>query len=102
MRARSAPGIWPEIEAALHDPEMIDDGDPQPSGEAVAVLKRLVEQTERALPNPAPSPHVELFEGSIRLIWSNPIRNVRPSHCFTSRPAQFSVSRKSAKRLWDQ
>jgi hypothetical protein len=77
MRARSASGIWPEIEAALHDPEMIDDGDPQPSAEAASTLKRVLEQVEQLLPNPAPHPHIEFFEGSIRLIWSNPVRNIR-------------------------
>jgi hypothetical protein len=77
MRARSARGIWPEIEAALHDPEMIDDGDSQPSAEAAATLKHVVEQAEQMLPNPAAHPHIEFLEGSIRLIWSNPVRNVR-------------------------
>jgi hypothetical protein len=76
-RALSASGLWPEIEAALRDPDMIDDGDPSPSTEAASTLKQLVEQTESVLPNPAPHPHIEFFEGSIRLIWSNPIRNIR-------------------------
>jgi hypothetical protein len=77
MRARTAPGIWPEIEAALRDSEMVDDGDPQPSAEAASRLKHVVEQAEQMLPNPVPSPHIEFLEGSIRLIWSNPVRNIR-------------------------
>jgi hypothetical protein len=77
MRARSAPGIWPEIEAALGDPEMIDDGNPQPSAETASTLKHVVEQAEQMLQNPVPPPHIEFLEGSIRLIWSNPVRNIR-------------------------
>ena len=77
VRARSASGIWPEIEEALRDPEMIDDGDPKPSDEAASTLKHVLEQAERMLPNPPPLPHIEFFEGSIRLIWSNPARNIR-------------------------
>jgi hypothetical protein len=76
-RARSASGIWPEVEAALQDPDMIDEGDRQPSNEAASALKQLLESAEVALPNPAPHPHIEFFEGSIRLIWSNPFRNIR-------------------------
>jgi hypothetical protein len=70
-------GIWPEIEAALRDPERIDDGDPQPSEEAAAKLRQVIEQAEGMLSYPVPHPHVEFFEGSIRLIWSSPVRNIR-------------------------
>jgi len=69
--------LWPEIEATLRDPEIVDAGDPAPSPQAVALLKSVIEETQGLLPSPIPHPHVELFEGSIRLIWTRRDRNIR-------------------------
>lgn len=69
--------LWPEIEATLRDPEIADAGDPAPSPQAVALLRNVIEATQGLLPAPIPHPHVELFEGSIRLIWTGSDRNIR-------------------------
>jgi hypothetical protein len=76
-RARSTLEIWPAIEAVLQDLEMVDDGDSPPTSDAAATLKKILEQAEQLTPSPIRPPHVELFEGSIRLIWSNPVSNIR-------------------------
>jgi hypothetical protein len=75
--ARSSDGIWKEIEEPLRDPGMIDEGDLVPSEQAANSLKCLIETTEGLLSEPIPNPHIEFLEGSIRLIWSRPDKNIR-------------------------
>ncbi|MBV9158386.1 MAG: hypothetical protein JO097_19140 [Acidobacteriaceae bacterium] len=69
--------IWWELERVLGDPEMVDPGDPAPSLSAGYELKQLIEETETLLGATMTTPHIEFFEGSIRLIWNWPNRSVR-------------------------
>ena len=64
--------LWQEIERALANPEMIDEGDPAPSKQAVSKLKRIIEETQRERGAPIPPAHIEFVDGSIRLLWTRP------------------------------
>lgn len=76
-RAKCEPQVWRDIEEALQDPGLVDPGDPNPSPSAIRQLKEVIEETQERLHSPIPSPHVELFEGSIRLIWQKADINIR-------------------------
>jgi hypothetical protein len=68
----SSQELWREIEQALRDPEMIDEGDPPPSDEAAVTLKGIITKTQGRLGSPIPLPHIEFVDGSIRLVWTKP------------------------------
>ncbi|MGA8029761.1 MAG: hypothetical protein WB992_21670 [Bryobacteraceae bacterium] len=76
-RIQADPEIWLKVEQALGDPEMIDQGDPLPSSQAVLTLKRVITETQNILASPIAHPQIEFFEGSIRLIWMKPHKNLR-------------------------
>jgi len=72
----SSEELWQEIKRALENPEMIDEGDPAPSEQAASKLKRIIEETQSKRGSPIPLPHIEFFDGSIRLVWTKPTANV--------------------------
>ena len=67
--------VWNDIQQALCDPGIVEEGDVAPSNPAISELKELIYATGSIVP--LVSPHVECFEGSVRLIWNTPLKNVR-------------------------
>ena len=72
----SAASIYRDLETALLDPEMLDEGDAVPSPQASSTVKRVLEEAQGLLPAPMAHPHIEFFDSSIRLSWTNAQANV--------------------------